>query len=51
MGVLFLTSALDLYAKDENRNRVAHKMVNNNGIVEILQSKIKKYDRITVLNS
>ncbi len=51
LQTLILTSCLDLYNKDENKNRIPHKIVNNNGIVDILKNKIKKFDNFLFVAS
>ncbi len=51
MKTLILTSCLDLYHRDENRNRIPHSITNDNGIVDILKSKIKKFDNFLFVAS
>ena len=51
METLILTSCLDLYSRDENRNRIAHPITNDNGIVDILKSRIKKFDNFLFVAS
>ncbi len=49
--ILFLTSALDTYYKDENGNRIPQKFSNFNGIVDNLKKYIKKYDNFLFVAS
>ena len=51
MNTIILTSCLDMYHKDENKNRIAHTVVNNNGILDLLKSKIKKFDNFVYVAS
>lgn len=51
MKTLILTSNLDLYCKDENGTRIPHRITNQNNIVEILKSKIKKFDNFLYVAS
>ena len=51
MQTLILTSCLDLYSRDENRNRIPHPITNDNGIVDILREKIQKFDNFLFVAS
>ena len=45
--IVYLTSCLDLYEKDEEGNRIPHHFGNENKILDNLRRHIKKSKRIT----
>lgn len=49
--ILFLTSALDTYYKDENGNKIPQAFPNDNGVVDNLKKYIKKYDNFLFVAS
>lgn len=51
MKTLILTSCLDLYNKDANGKRIPHQITNTNGIVDILKSRIKKFNNFLFVAS
>ena len=51
MNAVFLTSAIDLYSKDENGVRVPHHFGNKNGLLDNLKKYIKKYDNFLYVAS
>lgn len=50
-NTIILTSTLNLYDKDENGTRIAHKFSNDNGILDLFKKEIKKYNNFLFVAS
>ncbi len=50
-NTVILTSCLDLYYKDEQKNRIPHHFGDKNGILTLLKNSIKKYDNFLFVAS
>ena len=44
LNTIILTSCLDFYYEDENKNKIIHNFGNFNGILDCIKSNVKKYD-------
>ncbi|MBE5738193.1 MAG: dipeptidase E [Clostridiales bacterium] len=51
MDTVIMTSSLNLYEKDELGNRFPHQFGNDNGILDMIKSNVKKYDNFLFIAS
>lgn len=49
--ILYLTSALDTYYKDENGNRIPKRFSNDNNVIDNLKTHIKNYNNFLFISS